>query len=413
MLFDPAVLFPLCAAWLMAVSCSLLGALLFVTRKLLIGETLSHAAFPGAVFSAAFVGLFGFAVDRAVLALGFAAFSALLGYLLVHWLTEKKGISHDAALCFVLSSFFGLGVLIASQMQKHHPEAYRQSLVFLFGQVVTMSEGHVLLYLILVALVVTTVALFFPWLKTASFDPLFAKLQGLFPGWLSALVSFLTIVAIVISLRGVGVVLLSAVLIAPAAAARQWSSSFSSMMILSVVFGTLSSLGGTFLSLFWGAGLLPTGPSIALVACFLALMSLLLAPRRGFFSRLIQTVKFSWKCRSENIVKALYKHPAPVENDRLSLLFLRLQNIVRRDEKGLFVLTEKGEEKALQVIRLHRLFELYLTKRVGLDKERVHRMAEEAEHAITPEMEMELDHELNYPEHDPHEQPIPSKKRRP
>ena len=409
--FDVIVVFPLVAAILMALSCSLLGVLLFVTRRLLIGESLSHAAFPGAVFSAAVAAMTDFSENMALLVVVLATVSSLFGQFLVNWLTKKRGVSQDAALSFVLSSFFGLGVLLASQMQRLHPESYRQALVYLFGQVATMTLSHVLIYGLLAVVVVLVVFLFFRPLKTASFDSGFATVQGLMPRYLVLIISLLTVISIVVSLRSVGVVLLSAILVAPATAARQWSSSFSVMMVLAGFFGAISGLGGALLSLFSGSSSLPTGPTIALVACFLALMSLLFAPKRGYCFRSLRTLKFSWKCRSENVMKALYKEHTLSCHHKWTLFIMRLQKMVKKDAKGLFCLTKKGEERAVRVIRLHRLFELYLTRTVGIDKERVHAMAEEAEHAITPEMEHELDHELDFPSQDPHKQPIPGRSR--
>lgn len=395
MIIDPLFILPLSAALLMAVSCSMVGVLLFVSRRLLVGEALSHAAYPGAVIAAAFSG------SLSVMVL--AALAALLGKFLIEWLIKTRKTSVDAALCFVLSSFFGLGVLLASYMQMRSPAAYKQALVFLYGQVATMTERHVFVYALFTIVVLLALVLFFKELKVYSFDSAFSI--GLVPSWLPHLISILMALSIVISMRSVGVVLLSAMLVAPATAARQWSRRLLSMLIIAVFFGVVSALLGAYYSMQYD---LPTGPLIAIISSLLAVFSLIVAPHRGLLARFIQRERFAWKCRTENAMKALYKKetlPMTKLQRSLALGILRMKGFI--DKKGL---TAKGEAEALQIIRLHRLFELYLTEQVGLPKEQVHRIAEEAEHYITPDLEQEIDEELNFPEKDPHKQPIPKRR---
>jgi manganese/zinc/iron transport system permease protein len=393
MSLDPLFFYPLLAAFLMALSCSMVGVLLFVSKRLLIGETLSHAAYPGAIIAAALSLVFGM---DSFLVIVCASISSFLGKCAIEWMIKSRKVHPDAALCFVLSSFFGFGVLLASYMQMKHPSSYKQALVFLFGQVATMTKTHVLIYALLGLIVILAFLLFFKELKMFSFDAGFG--MGLLPRFLPHLMSFITVLAIVVSIRSVGVVLLSAMLVAPATAARSWSRSLSSMVFLALFFGTLSSFIGAYYSIRYD---LPTGPVMALGAAFLALISLIIAPGRGLIARFIQRERFAWKCRTENLVKALYKKEE-VEQNKVALFILRAKGLVKNGE-----LTAKGERAALQIIRLHRLFELYLTEQVGLDKDSVHAIAEDAEHYITPDIEKEIDEELNFPEKDPHKQPIP------
>ncbi|MEI6531552.1 MAG: metal ABC transporter permease [Chlamydiota bacterium] len=399
MTLDPLYFYPLLAAFLMAVACSMVGVLLFTSSRLLVGETLSHAAYPGAVIGAAVFASFRLDYGFIIVAAGI---TAAIGKMVLEWLMHKRKTSADAALCFVLASFFGLGVLISSYMQAREPLAYKQALVYLFGQVATMTRIHVILYALLTLIILLVIVLFYKELKTYHFDKNFAILAV--PRWLPLLVSIITVLALVISMRSVGVVLLSAMLVAPATAARWWSKRLSTMFILAIFFGALSAIVGGYYSITLDA---PTGPMIAVTATALALISLIIAPGRGLLARFIQKAKFTWKCRAENILKAIYKKESihlPVFQKRIAFVLLRLKGFVHGSS-----LTVKGEVHALQVIRLHRLFELYLTEQVGLDKDHVHSIAEDAEHYITPDIEKEIDLELNFPEKDPHKQPIPKK----
>lgn len=401
MIIDSLYVYPLLAAFLMALACSMVGVLLFTSRRLLVGETLSHAAYPGALMAAALMAGGGVSYPLVLLA---AALSAACGKGVLEWLIHKRKVSSDAALCFVLSSFFGLGVLLASYMQTKEPTAYKQSLVFLFGQVATMTYEHVLIYTGLSALILLIILLFYKELKTYHFDKGFAS--SVVPKWLPLLISFITVVAIVISMRSVGVVLLSAMLVAPATAARWWSKRLSIMILLAVLFGSLSAFLGGYYSVIVD---LPTGPVMAALSSGMALISLIIAPRKGLLARFLQKERFSWKCRTENILKALYKNEKVALNGmqkHFAFFLLRMKGYLTAQG-----LTAKGEREALQVIRLHRLFELYLTEQVGLDKDHVHSIAEDAEHYITPDIEKEIDLELNFPEKDPHKQPIPKRTR--
>ena len=399
MTLDPLYFYPLLAAFLMAISCSIVGVLLFISHRLLVGETLSHAAYPGAIIGAAFLANFQLSYGFIIMSAGV---TAATGKVVLEWLIHKRKTGTDAALCFVLASFFGLGILLSSYMQARQPLAYKQALVYLFGQVATMTQIHVILYALLTFISLVVVVSLYKELKTYYFDKNFAI--SVVPKWIPILVSFLTVIALVISMRSVGIVLLSAMLIAPAAAARWWSNRLSSMFVFAIIFGSLSALIGSYYSVRLD---LPTGPMIAVIATALALISLIIAPRRGLLARFIQKTRFIWKCRAENVLKAIYKKEAihlSFFQESITFTLLRFKGLVQGS-----ALTVNGELSALRVIRLHRLFELYLTEQVGLDKNHVHSIAEDAEHYITPEIEREIDHELNFPEKDPHKQPIPKK----
>ena len=168
---------------------------------------------------------------------------------------------------------------------------------------------------------------------------------------------------------------------------------------------------------------LPTGPMILLSAAFFCLASLLFAPNRGLAVRFLRIARFKNQCRLENTLKAFLRKGenavVPFSQiaswqgvsrlrARLQLWRLIVQGWVERTGANAYQLTSDGKGRALKIVRLHRLWEVYLVY-LGQGVEKVHRNAEEMEHIITPELEKELTELLEDPKHDPHLQPIPSK----
>jgi manganese/zinc/iron transport system permease protein len=433
---DPVLQAPTIGSILMCLSSALVGVIVFLRKRSLLGESLSHAAYPGVVLSVLFVSaLFpeahqGEEVMAIAILLG-ASLSALLGLWLIEKLERHFKVKDDSALCLILAVFFGVGVLIASRLQVTHALWYKTIQMFLYGQVATMTGIHVVLYLILAALVVGIVLLLYAPIEAMMFDRSFAKSIGMPVKAIDLLLFILLVLAIVIGIRSVGVVLMAGMLIAPAVAARQFTDRLWVMFILAACFGALSGFLGNYFSIelpAWSIRrgwdfkfALPTGPMILLSASFLCFAALLFAPHYGLCSRLIRIVRFRYRCLAENLLKYLWKkgegvtvsieelhkwHPVSFWKVRVPLFYLSYQGWVTRDQKSCYCLTAEGIRRAAHIVRLHRLWEVYLVF-LGKGVERVHRSAEEMEHILTPELEQELTELLEDPKHDPHHQPIP------
>lgn len=386
---------------LMGLCAGLIGSLAFLKKRSLVGEALSHATYPGVILGLVCANLyFPAAVGPAILIGAFC--SGLLAlYCLGKW-EEKWKISSDAALCLCLSLFFGIGILLMSGLQASHPIWFQTIQIYLFGQAATMQDHHIVLYAGLSLGVIAAISLLFVRIKILYFDRNFAYAIGLAPRVLDNTISFLLTLAIVIGMRSVGVVLMSAMIIAPAVAARQWTRSLHFFLVMSACFGLSSCFLGVLASIKVGSAVfpLPTGPMIVIVAVSLSLISLLIAPDRGLFPRLIRIVRFRLLCQQENVLKALYKRQH-VHSNLYILWRMRMKKWVEKGE-----LTQTGQEEAEKLIRLHRLWEVYLVH-MGQQADRVHPSAEEMEHILTPEIEAELSKLLNHPAYDPHRQPIP------
>jgi len=262
-----------------------LGCFAVLRKQSLLGDAISHAALPGTVLAF----LLTRSKEPLVLMLGAVA-AGLVGTLLILRIVSSTRIKYDSALGFILSVFFGLGLMLLTFVQ-HMPDASQAGLdKFLFGQAATLLQRDVVTMMALGAIVFLLVAIFWKEFKLLSFDPEYAASLGYPVRGLDILLTTLLVVSIVIGLQAVGVVLMSAMVIAPAAAARQWTNRLGVMVALAAIFGALSGVSGAVLSSLTPR--LSTGPTIVLIICNVVVVSLLFAPNRGLI--------WSWARRRRN-----------------------------------------------------------------------------------------------------------------
>lgn len=434
---DPVLRAPTLGSMLMCLSASLVGVILYLRKQSLLGETLSHASYPGVILGVIFSGLFfrkaeGLALSIFILIGAFV--TALFGIWCIEILVRRFRVKPDSALCFTLASFFGIGITLASHVQFVHTTLYKQATVYLYGQAATMTDLHIYIYAILACFVISVLILFYKELKCITFDKDYAKSLGIKVQLIDQLFFLLVVLAVVIGIRSVGVVLMSAMFIAPAAAARQYTDSFSKMCLLSALFGLLSGYLGNIFSFELSKSFssydnsihltFPTGPMIVLVAAFFCFFSLLFAPKKGLILRILRIANFRYKCICENILKAFwrkdpeksisFKEISSTQNVSTLYLSFILWRLVQnrwleKISRCTYMLTKDGQIRAAKIVRLHRLWELYLVDYLGIGAEKVHRNAEEMEHILNPELEVKLTALLHDPKEDPHHQPIPPK----
>ncbi len=421
---DPVLRAPTIGCMLMCLSAGLVGVFAFLKKQSLLGEALSHAAFPGVMLGVIGAGFLALQEVAYIVIIG-AILTALIGVFAIHYLETRYRLPSDAALCFVLSVFFGVGVTLASRLQFSHTNLYQQSLVYLYGQAATMTDRHIYLYGALSILIFLLIILFYKELKIICFDREYASSLGLPVKGIEALFFTLIVIAIIIGIRSVGVVLMSAMLIAPAIAARQFTNRLSLLFLLSGLFALLSGYFGNYLSVEmsrFNPGfrlVLPTGPMIVLVASAICFFALLFAPKRGLLIRFIRICRFRDGCLEENILKSLWREGKGMTKEKIAsfhnisslylsfLLFRLTYSGWLEKNHDTYCLTKEGTLRAAKIVRLHRLWEVYLVNYLGVGAERVHHNAEEMEHIITPEVEKELTKILHNPTLDPHRQPIP------
>ncbi|MBY0527767.1 MAG: metal ABC transporter permease [Gemmataceae bacterium] len=252
-----------------------LGTYAVLRKQSLLGDAISHAALPGVAI--------GFLLTRSraplVLVLG-AGIAGWIATLAVMSITRFTRVKSDSALALVLSVFFGFGLMLLTYMQKQLPDARQAGLDrVLFGQAAAMLESDVATMAVLGGVALLLMLVFWKEFKLLSFDPDFGASIGLPMRLLDVLLTTLLVVAIVIGLQTVGVVLMSAMLVAPAAAARQWTDHLGRMVLLAAGIGAASGFAGGVISS--SIAHVPTGPVIVLCVSVVVVASLLLAPNRG------------------------------------------------------------------------------------------------------------------------------------
>lgn len=274
LLFDYTVRNVALGAAVLGVAGGALGCFAVLRRQGLYGDALAHATLPGV--AAAFL-LTGTQVPLVLLS--GAAASAGLGAWLVVAVVGATRIKQDAALGIVLSVFFGFGTVLLTHLAGTAGAGQSGLDSFIFGQAATIVAADVVTTATLAALALAVVALLFKEFTLLAFDPVFAASTGYRVGRLNALLTGLVVVAIIVGIRTVGVVLVAAMLITPAVAARQWTDRLGVMIWVSMLVGATSGVVGALVSAS-DTGL-PTGPLVVLIATALLALSLLLGTRHG------------------------------------------------------------------------------------------------------------------------------------
>ena len=337
-----------------------LGCFAVLRKQSLIGDAMSHAALPGIVL--AFI---LFRSKTPIVLMGGAIIAGWVGTLALMGIVNNTRIKQDSALGFVLSVFFGFGLVLLTFVQRL-PDARQAGLdSFLFGQAASMLERDVLSMGLLGGIALLLMGLFWKEFKLLSFDLEFGSSLGFPMRSLDILLTTLMVVAIVIGLQSVGVVLMSAMIVAPAAAARQWTDRLGIMVLVSAIFGALAGVSGALVSSM--VLRLSTGPTIVLAVSLIMVVSLLFAPNRGLLWTWVRHQRNRRKLRVEAVLGDLYtlsmqhddpRHPHPVQvlrtmqpgegGIRRSLDELKARGWASGDSQEGWHLTPQGLEEARQ-----------------------------------------------------------------
>jgi manganese/zinc/iron transport system permease protein len=275
---DPVLRGSVLGSIFMCAGAALIGVFVFIRKKSLIGETLSHAAYPGLILGALCCSYFSCNDDWSFVFFFIGVFfSSMLALLFLQKIQQRFFVKSDASLCFTLSSFFGIGVLLASRMQKTDPLWYRQVQTFLLGQAATMTDFHIWVYGVFLCVIAGFIAVFYPSMRIVYFDQAFAMSKGICVRFFEVSFFVLLTIAVMMAMKSVGIVLLSGMLIAPALCARQITHHLPALLWLSSAIGAISAFMGCYFSVKLSESFpfsFPTGPMIVLSSSVLCLMSL-------------------------------------------------------------------------------------------------------------------------------------------
>jgi len=416
---DPNVRYVTLGSVLITASSALVGSFTFLNKKSLLGDAIAHAVLPGICL--------GFILSGTKNPLYLIPGAFITGWLslqVIQMITTRSRIKEDTAIGMVLSVFFGFGILLLTIIQKSGNANQSGLDHFLFGKAASLVGSDLLVFSIVAAVLIVVVILFLKEFEVVAFDRNYAAVLGLPVKRIELLLTSLIVLAVVIGIQAVGVVLMAAVLITPAAVARFWTDSIRIMLVIAFITGAISGLAGAYIS--YTAPAMPTGPWIVIVVSTLALLSFFLAPKKGIINRQLKQKRFQRTIQDENVLKALYqlgeenndfftqRYPDEIIRKRKlvreklfgSLRRLFQQGYVQRSS-NLWGLTGEGKNRAQRIVKIHRLWELYLTTHVNIAPDHVHEDAETIEHFLTPELEADLERILNYPKIDPHKTVIP------
>jgi manganese/zinc/iron transport system permease protein len=352
-------------AALVGLVAGVLGSFAVLRQQSLLGDTLSHAALPGVCL--------GFLVAgsrQLEPILAGALISGAAAALLVVLLTRATRIKTDAALGVALSLFFAVGTVLLTYLQRHAGAAQAGLDAFLFGQAAALVPRDLVVLAVVGTVSLLVVALGWKELKVTTFDADFARSLGRPVVAIEFALSVLIAIAVVIGLQMVGVILMVALVIAPAAAARQWARRLEGMVVLAGLFGVISGVVGAVISASVRG--LSTGPVIVLVASAIVVVSLLLAPQRGILWTLWHAGVQRRSLRAHSVLADLYRlgqdHDDPAyasEEGMLDAYFgNRTGHVLRRlERRGLvarvshmpeegahWVLTDAGRQQAVELL---------------------------------------------------------------
>jgi manganese/zinc/iron transport system permease protein len=418
---DASLRLALLGALLLGLNCGLLGGFVVVRRMALVGDMLSHAVLPGIVLGF----LWNQTKDPLAILIG-ALLAGAVATAVNTVLNRTTRLKPDAIQGLVLASFYGIGICLLGLVQQL-PTAAKSGLdQFLFGQAAALSAGDVTMMAVATGLSLLLVIWFFHDLLALSFHRGFGESVGLRMALLHQVIMLLTAFAIIVAMQAVGVVLVSAMLIIPAATAYLLTDRLHRLLGLSAVLGMAAAGLGAFTS-FLGNHL-PTGPLMVLAGAGFFATAFLFGPRHGWLTRVVRLWLRRARMERENTLKAMHR----VLEDRgggdgvslTELAALRREDALTsrakarelvnaelatlsEDGQTLFF-TPAGEQRARAVVRNHRLWELYLTHAASFSPDHVHDQAEEIEHVLGEETVRQLSRRLDFPKTDPHGRPIPS-----
>ncbi len=396
---------------LLGLAAGTIGSFTLLRKRALMGDALSHATLPGIGLAFIVATQLGFdGKTLPVLLLG-AAVTGMIGVAGIVFIRSLTRLSEDTALGVVLSVFFGAGVAVLGviqQMESGHSAGLES---FIYGKTASMLPSDA--WLIGGTGFVSCLVCFalFKELKLLCFDDGFAGSEGYSVTLLDGILMLLVVVVTIVGLQAVGLILVIALLVTPAAAARFWTHQLTRMVLLASGLGAISGMLGSATSALFPQ--LPSGAMIVLVATALFLFSMMLGPARGLLPRWLRRWRLNSSIERQHLLRGIYEllesrgYQGPESGDPIpsvsvddllrlrSWTMRRLKHGIRKaEEAGLLVqlpnqqikVNKSGYHEAARLTHEHRLWEMYLITHAEVAATQVDRSADAIEHVLEPEM---------------------------
>jgi len=258
----------LVAAVLIGIVCAVMGAFVVLRGLAFIGDAVSHAAFPGLVIAF----LLGIPL---YVGGGIAAVSTALA---IGWIAQRGRLRFDTAVGVLFAGMFALGIVLFSSIDNYVADLFS----YLLGNVLGITFADIIQITFLGAIVLAVVFVLRKEFLYASFDPAGAAASGLPVEWLDYLLLGLIGVTIVVSIQSVGIVLVVAMLVTPAATGQLLVDRFWDLVRVAIAVAVISALVGLYLSYYLNVA---SGASIVLIETLCFGLALVLSPKAGWRSR--------------------------------------------------------------------------------------------------------------------------------
>lgn len=402
---------------LLGLAAGVIGSFTLLRKRALMGDALSHATLPGialAFIVATWLGLEGKSLP--ILLLG-AAISGTLGMAAVLFIRNGTRLKEDAALGIVLSVFFGAGAALLSIVQQQGKGHAAGLESFIYGKAASMTVDDAWIIGVAGAAALAIAAVLYKELQLLCFDEGFAGSRGYPTTLIDFALMALVVVVTIVGLQAVGLILVIALLIIPAAAARFWTENLFRMTLVSAGLGAASGLAGSIASALFAR--LPSGAMIVLVATFFFGVSMVFGPERGTLVRWLRRRRLNLRIDRSHLLRGMYEFKegpdglqkpsassAPVPfADMLAMRSWserRLRAALRRAEREELVartsggaeawsLTPDGLREGARLAHEHRLWEMYLIAHADVAPGKVDRDADAIEHVLDSAMIAELE----------------------
>jgi len=404
---------------ILGATAGVVGVFTLLRRRALIGDVVGHSALPG-IALAFLIGELIFGHGRSLpLLLSGAFLAGLAAAGCVMALDRVSRIRSDAALAVVLSGFYGAGAVLLSVVQQLPTGAAAGLSTYLNGQTATIVAADVWLFACSAAVVLAVTLALFKEFTLLCFDMESAAADGWPVRTLDALLIVLVAAVTIIGMQSVGLILVVATLITPAAASRFWTDNIRAMTVSSAAIGGTSAAIGVLLSA--AAPHVAAGAVIVIIAGLMFVVSLLFGKRRGVVWRWLTRVKLRRRIGRHDLLRAIYEQLESVQRASSDAQFLAgavpLDDLIRerpwtggevgglikwatRDglvttpSTALIHLTPHGLDQARRLVRNHRLWEIYLIRYADVAPTHVDRGADLIEHVLDEQIIRDLERHL-------------------
>ncbi len=397
----------------LGIAAGLVGSFTLLRKRALLGDALSHAAAPGIMASFILASSLGMNAKSMPILLTGATVSGLLGVGVVLLVGRQTRLKEDAGLGIALSVFFGAGMAllgIATQMDTGHAAGLE---AFIYGKTASMNANDAKLIAIASCIAIVGCLLLFKEFKLLCFDESFAGSRGMPVLLLDWTLMSLVVLVTIVGLQAVGLILMVALMVIPAAAARFWTDQMWLLACLAAVLGGIGGIVGAASSALFPR--LPSGAMIVLSCTGLFALSLIFGSTRGVMVRVMRRLSLNRRVRKQHLLRGLYElleaESTPIETDRRQMVSIEQLLSIRSwsraqllrttgevEREGYVIrgpqgvrLTQAGYAEAARLTRQHRLWELYLITHADVAPGRVDRDADDIEHVLEPELVDELE----------------------